>query len=648
MLDPADYEAFQAGTIDPDPTTFAVVPLNKDLTLISAIPPAGMNPADHFREWESPTAGLAFVLQGPDPLAVGIPPAPRAGSAELAAEMGEVYQMALHRDLPVAAFMDATLVAAMTSAKKTGKKLSAKVGSALQADHEQVAVDAGRLSGMRWFRGITTTLDEGDPLLRARRRCGQPQAAGTLYRGSGEDPWPTPFVSQFLVMGTGPDRSSGIITYGAQRIDQKVRVAEPGRDYMTSWQDWSDVQNAWQARIALRLASAGNDTGGADKPWPEFVTTGGAIAFRPITTLRDLATYVHDDQLYQAYLNAALILLGERAPVDPGIPYHRNARLAGDNREPFAMFGGPHLLTLVTEVSSRALRAVRATKFSVHRRLRPEAMGALFHTVLWGYDPAGEGAFDFGHPVQGPARRSLGNLIAPYLLPQGYEHEPVLQEILTEIRHHNEHLNKTDAGDNPRNSWLLPMAFPEGSPMHPAYGAGHATVAGACVTVLKAFFDMGTPDHRTMLVEPGGAALIAHKTRDNDPEPDLIEVPIDQGLTVLSELNKLAWNISNARNIAGVHYYTDYIESALLGEAVAIGILREQMLTYWNGRHYSDEGKATETPGEAVPSEAVSMDVPLFAPRTLPAALLDGADFGPGDTVAEIRIREDGSLSKLR
>jgi hypothetical protein len=45
---------------------------------------------------------------------------------------------------------------------------------------------------------------------------------------------------------------------------------------------------------------------------------------------------------------------------------------------------------------------------------------------------------------------------------------------------------------------LLPMAFQEGSPMHPSYGAGHATVAGACVTILKAFFDgdvvrIGTP-----------------------------------------------------------------------------------------------------------------------------------------------------------
>lgn len=38
-------------------------------------------------------------------------------------------------------------------------------------------------------------------------------------------------------------------------------------------------------------------------------------------------------------------------------------------------------------------------------------------------------------------------------------------------------------------SALLPQAFPEGAPTHPAYGAGHATVAGACVTILKAWFD---------------------------------------------------------------------------------------------------------------------------------------------------------------
>lgn len=38
-------------------------------------------------------------------------------------------------------------------------------------------------------------------------------------------------------------------------------------------------------------------------------------------------------------------------------------------------------------------------------------------------------------------------------------------------------------------SCLLPVAFPEGCPTHPSYAAAHATNAGACATVLKAFFN---------------------------------------------------------------------------------------------------------------------------------------------------------------
>src|SRR5207237_10835580 len=38
-------------------------------------------------------------------------------------------------------------------------------------------------------------------------------------------------------------------------------------------------------------------------------------------------------------------------------------------------------------------------------------------------------------------------------------------------------------------TYFLPVAFLEGSPTHPSYGSGHATVAGACVTMLKAFFN---------------------------------------------------------------------------------------------------------------------------------------------------------------
>jgi len=38
-------------------------------------------------------------------------------------------------------------------------------------------------------------------------------------------------------------------------------------------------------------------------------------------------------------------------------------------------------------------------------------------------------------------------------------------------------------------NYLLPQAYPEGAPIHPAYPSGHATVSGACATILKAFFD---------------------------------------------------------------------------------------------------------------------------------------------------------------
>ena len=59
----------------------------------------------------------------------------------------------------------------------------------------------------------------------------------------------------------------------------------------------------------------------------------------------------------------------------------------------------------------------------------------------------------------------------------------------------------------------------------------------------------------------------------------------DQKLTVEGELNKLASNIAIGRNWAGVHYFTDYIESIRLGEQIALGILQEQKLTY--GENFS-------------------------------------------------------------
>jgi hypothetical protein len=114
-------------------------------------------------------------------------------------------------------------------------------------------------------------------------------------------------------------------------------------------------------------------------------------------------------------------------------------------------------------------------------------------------------------------------------------------------------------------SYLLPMVAPEGCPTHPSYGAGHATVAGACVTVLKAWFDESFVLPRPVVPDASGTSLLAWTG-----------TPLKVG----NELDKLAANVGIGRNAAGFHYRSDYWQSLLLGEQLAIGILEEQRQTY--------------------------------------------------------------------
>jgi hypothetical protein len=104
------------------------------------------------------------------------------------------------------------------------------------------------------------------------------------------------------------------------------------------------------------------------------------------------------------------------------------------------------------------------------------------------------------------------------------------------------------------------MAYPEGAPAHPSYPAGHAAIAGACSTVLKAFFRED--------------ALFPAPTRPSEDGLVLVPAP-EVGLTVGGEIDKLASNIAFGRNFAGVHYRSDAIEGMKLGESVALAYLRE-------------------------------------------------------------------------
>ena len=56
------------------------------------------------------------------------------------------------------------------------------------------------------------------------------------------------------------------------------------------------------------------------------------------------------------------------------------------------------------------------------------------------------------------------------------------------------------------------MVYSEGCPTHPAYPAGHAAIAGACATALKAFFNESFVIPNPMMANPDGLSLVPYKT----------------------------------------------------------------------------------------------------------------------------------------
>jgi hypothetical protein len=295
--------------------------------------------------------------------------------------------------------------------------------------------------------------------------------------------------------------------YGASYVDQQMRTGTAGVDYMTDYTEWLNIQRGYPPTQPQQFDST-----------RRFIRNG-----------RDAGQWVHMDVLHQAYFQAMLTLLappssdphmsGMAAPFNVGNPYNHSLTQTG-----FGTFGGPHTATLLPEVSTRALHAVWFQKWFVHRRLRPEVYAGRIHNFLTGAAPQ--------YPV------GTSDLL----------NSSVLSRLFSQS-----------------GTYLLPMAFPEGSPLHPSYGAGHATVAGACVTILKAFFDESYVIPNPVEATSDGQSLVPYT---------------GPALTVGGELNKLASNVATGRNIAGVHWRTDALESLKLGEAVAISLLQDQKNTY--------------------------------------------------------------------
>jgi len=240
---------------------------------------------------------------------------------------------------------------------------------------------------------------------------------------------------------------------------------------------------------------------------------------------RGLAALTHGDVLYQEFFTAYLVLNAIGAPLNPGNPYNISKTQNG-----FGTFGQPDIASTLGAVGSEALKAVWYQKWWVHLRHRPESGGGIVHLIKTG----------------------KGNTIDGNLSPVVLNSQAVEQSFATN-----------------NGSYFLTQAFPEGSPTHPAYPTGHGTVAGACITVLKFFFDGDFPISNPQVPSSDGTSLENYTGADASQ------------MTVNGELHKLAHNVSFGHGIhAGIHWRSDTDTSIELGEAVALSVLQDRARTY--------------------------------------------------------------------
>ncbi|RKH58198.1 kelch repeat-containing protein [Corallococcus aberystwythensis] len=328
--------------------------------------------------------------------------------------------------------------------------------------------------------------------------------ADTLFRDSLPGSTVGPFVSQFLLQD---------VPYGAQTVSQRIRTRVPGDDRVSTFAEWLRIQNGQLPSQPETL-----------DPTPRYLRNG-----------RDLAEFVHHDFPLQASLNALLILTvrndtdtdGKSSPPvhDENNPYRQYQK-----QDAFATFGNADGQDLLGRVMKLALLGIWFQKWQVHRRQRPEEFAGRVHNTKSGTRT---------YPIH------------PELLDS-----PVLPRVLER----NNTLNGGGGG-----TYLLPMAFPEGSPLHPAYGSGHSTYVGAGVTMLKAFFKTDLPVQNPVVPGADGLSL---------------EPYTGPALTIENELDKLAMNIGVGRLFSGVHWRSDHEHAVRLGELIALRVLQDHARTY--------------------------------------------------------------------
>lgn len=355
----------------------------------------------------------------------------------------------------------------------------------------------------------------------------------TLFRGSYEGCDVGPHVSQFLLQD---------FLFGNQLIRQQQHYPRPGLDYMTDLDTWRAINN-----------------GDSDPTGSDIIE--GA---RYITTLRDAGQWVHIDFPHQSGLWATVALIAQGATLTAASPYVSGGITTS---EPFGSLGGPDVTIQSGLAGVYGLKHAWFQKWGVHRRLRPEVYAQRLELFRRG---------ELGGSSETPFEDEKFNEV----FGEGADVWKKTQ-VLERIFEHNKQQNVDQERGDRNGTWLLPMAYPEGSPTHPAYPGGHATFVAAAATIAKALFADGAMPS-PQVPDRNGERLVNYEG-----------VP----LTIHGELNKLIANVTLFRDGAGMHWRSDgtaigpdanagYLAPGLetggnrLGEQLAVSMLRDIKHTY--------------------------------------------------------------------
>lgn len=247
---------------------------------------------------------------------------------------------------------------------------------------------------------------------------------------------------------------------------------------------------------------------------------------------------VHNDALYQCFLSGALVCLGNGLTME--------ADDAGSTKSTaWASGGPPSLFAAIGHVALYALRTAWMSKFSCTMRVRPEVLAQRLNLGITGDSSVVSAVPGLSQIV---ANSVSGN------------------SLLSQIR-----------TLNGNSTVLLRLIYPEGSPTHPSLPAGHATVAGACVTVIKAMLKLRDAGGNPIPWVADGRQSMESTDGDNLTQSAYGD---ENQMTVIGELNKLGANISGFRDFAGVHYRADTAAGMKLGEDLAIQYLKDTAQEY--------------------------------------------------------------------